>query len=131
MRNNPDSPLRSRRINPHNRSYSVSEGRIIKVGCWAHARRKFHERRRLDPVRMETALAWIGKLYAVEKNLRQRCEGEWKHITLDQRAARIATALGQLPYMVGSGGAQGVAQERGLRGDGLHAQQLGGPVRVP
>ena len=53
--------------------YLESQGRIIEVACWAHARRKFHESRRLDAARMETALAWIGKLYAVEKNLRERC----------------------------------------------------------
>jgi hypothetical protein len=55
----------------------------------AHARRKFHQSRRLDPPRMETALAWIGKLYAIEKDLRQRCQGEWKQITLEDRAERI------------------------------------------
>ena len=70
--------------------YLESQGRIVEVGCWAHARRKFHESRRLDPPRMETALAWIGKLYAVEKDLRERGQGEWKQLTRDQRAARIA-----------------------------------------
>lgn len=70
--------------------YLESQGRIIEVGCWAHARRKFHESRRLDPPRMETALAWIAKLYAVEKDLRQQCQGEWRELTLEQRAARIA-----------------------------------------
>jgi len=69
--------------------YLESQGRIIEVGCWAHARRKFHESRRLDPPRMETALAWIAKLYAVEKDLRQRCQGEWQQLTLEERAARI------------------------------------------
>ena len=38
---------------------------------------------------METALAWIGKLYAVEKDLRERCQGEWQSLPLEQRAARI------------------------------------------
>lgn len=70
--------------------YLESHGRIVEVGCWAHARRKFHESRRLDAARMETALAWIGKLYAVEKELRQRCQGEWQQLSLQQRAARIA-----------------------------------------
>ena len=70
--------------------YLQSEGRIIEVGCWAHARRKFHESRRLDSARMETALAWIGKLYAVEKDLRKRCRGEWETLSLEQRAERIA-----------------------------------------
>jgi len=70
--------------------YLESNGRIIEVACWAHARRKFHESRRLDSARMETALAWIGKLYAVEKDLRERCQGEWEQLTLEQRAERIA-----------------------------------------
>jgi len=70
--------------------YLDSDGRIIEVGCWAHARRKFHESRRLDATRMETALAWIGKLYAVEKDLRERCRGEWKDVALEERALRIA-----------------------------------------
>ena len=67
-----------------------SQGRIIEVACWAHARQKFQESRRLDPTRMETALAWIGKLYAVEKELRERCQSEWTSLTLDERAVRIA-----------------------------------------
>ena len=70
--------------------YLKSQGRIVEVGCWAHARRKFHECRRLDAARMETALAWIGKLYAVEKELRERCQGEGKELSLEDRATRIA-----------------------------------------
>jgi len=70
--------------------YLESQGRIIEVACWAHARRKFHECRRLDSPRMETALAWIGKLYAVEKDLRERCQVEWTNLTLQERAGRIA-----------------------------------------
>ena len=54
-------------FNGYDGIYLESDGRIIEVACWVHARRKFHESRRLDAARMETALAWIGKLYAVEK----------------------------------------------------------------
>ncbi len=82
--------LQADAFNGYDGIYTGSHGRIIEVGCWAHARRKFHESRRLDPVRMETALAWIGKLYAVEKDLRERCQGEWQPLTLEQRAQRIA-----------------------------------------
>ena len=39
---------------------------------------------------METALAFIGKLYAVEKDLRERGREEWQPLTLAERAARIA-----------------------------------------
>ena len=70
--------------------YLESQGRIIEVACWAHARRKYHESRRLDSARMETALAWISKLYAVEKDLRERCQDEWKALSLEERAQRIA-----------------------------------------
>jgi len=82
--------LQADAFNGYDGIYLESQGRIIEVGCWAHARRKFHESRRLDSVRMETALAWIGKLYAVEKNLRERCQGEWEKLSLEERAVRIA-----------------------------------------
>jgi transposase len=82
--------LQADAFNGYDGIYLESKGRIIEVGCWAHARRKFHESRRLDSARMETALAWIGKLYAVEKDLRERCQGEWETLTLEQRAVRIA-----------------------------------------
>jgi transposase len=81
--------LQADAFNGYDGIYLESNGRIIEVGCWAHARRKFHESRRLEPVRMETALAWIGKLYAVEKDLRERCRGPWEHLTLEARAERI------------------------------------------
>jgi transposase len=83
--------LQADAFNGYDGIYLESQGRIIEVACWAHARRKFHESRRLDPPRMETALAWIGKLYAVERDLRQRLQGEWKELALDQRAVRIAS----------------------------------------
>jgi transposase len=82
--------LQADAFNGYDGIYLESGGRIIEVACWAHARRKYHESRRLDPARMETALAWIGKLYAVEKDLRQRCRGEWQALTLQERAGRIA-----------------------------------------
>jgi hypothetical protein len=77
-------------FNGYDGIYLESDGRIIEVACWAHARRKFHESRRLDAARMETALAWIGKLYAIEKELRQRCQGQWQPLTLEERATQIA-----------------------------------------
>jgi len=82
--------LQADAFNGYDGIYLESNGRIIEVACWAHARRKFHECRRLDSLRMETALAWIGKLYAVERDLRGRCQDEWKNFSLDERARRIA-----------------------------------------
>jgi hypothetical protein len=45
-------------------------GRIIEVGCWAHARRHFWDARTSDPGRAHQALAWIRQLYAVEDKAR-------------------------------------------------------------
>ena len=82
--------LQADAFNGYDGIYLESQGRIVEVGCWAHARRKFHECRRLEPARMETALAWIGKLYAVEKDLRERCQGAWQDLSLEDRASQIA-----------------------------------------
>jgi transposase len=43
-----------------------STGKIIEVGCWAHARRHFYDARESDPARAHQALGWIRELYAVE-----------------------------------------------------------------
>jgi hypothetical protein len=70
--------------------YAGSQGGILEAGCWAHARRKFHESRRLDPSRTETALAWIGQLYAIEKELRERRQVQWQELSFEEQAARTA-----------------------------------------
>lgn len=42
-------------------------GKVIPVGCWAHARRYFHKARLSDPVAAHEALHWIKQLYRVER----------------------------------------------------------------
>jgi transposase len=42
--------------------------KIIEVGCWAHARRKFDEAKTSDAVRSHVALAMIQRLYKLEKD---------------------------------------------------------------
>lgn len=64
--------------------------RMIEVGCWAHARRRFHEARQLDPGIGQTALAYIGRLYQVERELRQRRATQWREVDLDELALRVA-----------------------------------------
>ena len=54
--------------------YSViNDPGIIRLGCWAHARRKFVEAKQVQPKgktgKADQALAWIQKLYAIEKQL--------------------------------------------------------------
>jgi transposase len=82
--------LQADAFNGYDGIYLESQGRIIEVACWAHARRKYHEHRRLDPPRMETALAWIGKLYAIEKDLRDRRQTQWRELPFEEQAAQVA-----------------------------------------
>src|SRR5205085_7416502 len=46
--------------------YTGSNGTIIEVGCWAHARNKFKDAESTDPERVLAAKAWVRKLYDVE-----------------------------------------------------------------
>jgi transposase len=46
--------------------YTGSNGTIIEVGCWAHARNKFKDAQSTDPERVLAAKAWVRKLYDVE-----------------------------------------------------------------
>ncbi len=46
--------------------YTGSQGDIVEVACWAHARKKFHDAQDTDPERALAAKAWIRKLYDVE-----------------------------------------------------------------
>lgn len=69
--------------------YLGSQGRIIEVACFAHARRKFFDAQNADRARAEIALAHIAQLYAVEKELRQYGDGDWKSLNRQERFARI------------------------------------------
>ena len=46
--------------------YTGSNGTILEVGCWAHARNKFKDAYSTDPERVVAAKAWVRKLYDVE-----------------------------------------------------------------
>jgi transposase len=43
-----------------------SDGRIVEVACWAHARRKFHDARPNAPREANQVLVWIQQLYDIE-----------------------------------------------------------------
>jgi hypothetical protein len=45
-------------------------GRIIEVGCWAHARRRFFDAKASDAGRALPALGFIQQLYAVEREVK-------------------------------------------------------------
>lgn len=58
---------------------------IVHIGCWAHVRRKFHEVVKAKPKGStkkgyaDDALAWIGRLYAIEQ------EADNKELSSDER----------------------------------------------
>ena len=43
------------------------DGQVEEAGCWAHTRRKFVEAESSDPSRALTMVAWIKRLYEVER----------------------------------------------------------------
>ncbi len=72
--------------------YTGSAGKIIEVGCWAHARRKFFEAKETASRAAHEALARIGQLYALERELTELCAGDWSQLATPERAGRIAAA---------------------------------------
>jgi transposase len=76
---------------------------ITRLGCWAHARRRFIEAQRLQPKgktgKPDQALSWIGRLYGIERALRaqQERDGDLKAEDVYQaRQAQALPILGQL-----------------------------------
>jgi transposase len=53
-----------------------SNGRIVPVGCWAHARRGFFDARTSQPREAHYALSLIGQLYEVEEEFRKSTADE-------------------------------------------------------
>jgi hypothetical protein len=62
-----------------------SQGTIVEIACWAHARRKFHEARGSDAARSTIALAMIGQLYHVERQAKKKAE-EWEEAEWARRS---------------------------------------------
>ena len=79
-------------------------GTIIEVGCWMHARRKFYEAKRSDPVRAHVVLAWIVRLYEIEEDAKKARQkhpewdgGSWHAYRLalrQERSRPILDAIG-------------------------------------
>lgn len=60
------------------------DGRVVEVGCWAHARRYFVEARETDAVEAEAVIALIQRLYAVEAAAKDLSEEERKRLRLER-----------------------------------------------
>jgi transposase len=67
---------------------------LVEVGCWAHARRHFHNALDNDKARMGGVLAMIAHLYAVEKAARnQGLRGEELRLVRERDARSVLTQL--------------------------------------
>ena len=67
---------------------------MVEVGCWAHARRHFHNALEKDQARMGGVLAMIAHLYEVEKGARQsRLRGEELRVVREREARPILDRL--------------------------------------
>lgn len=71
--------------------FTQPERGMVEVGCWAHARRHFHEALDTDPSRMRTVLLLIAQLYAVERTARER--------GFDGEPLRLLREHGSLPVL--------------------------------
>ncbi len=69
---------------------------VVRLGCWAHARRRFIEAQRLQPKgktgKPDQALSWINKLYGIERSVKRDAPSD---ITI-ARQARSVPVLDQL-----------------------------------
>ena len=70
--------------------YAGSSGKILEVGCWAHARRKFFDVREQSPRLAHEALARIGKLYELERELKKWSADDWQQLPREERWTKIA-----------------------------------------
>lgn len=72
------------------------KGGIERLGCWAHARRKFVDAQKVQPKgktgRADMALNLINKLYGIERDLKEANDSE----RLSARQQRSVPILGQL-----------------------------------
>ncbi len=66
-------------------------GEIQEVGCWAHARRYFFKSLSSDPERARRALAWIGELFHIEREITE--QGGSLHARLSARQSRSRPIL--------------------------------------
>ena len=69
---------------------------VVHLACWAHARRKFEKAMDNDAKRAGMALAYIQKLYGIEREAREQqlCPGQRKQLRLEQ-SLPIINELGE------------------------------------
>lgn len=74
--------------------FTDPERGLVEVACWAHTRRHFHQALDNDSARMGAVLAYIARLYAVEKSARKAgIAGEDLRLLRQQAAAPVLADL--------------------------------------
>jgi transposase len=74
--------------------FTNPERGLVEVGCWAHARRHFHNALEKDQARMGGVLAMIAHLYEVEKMARRNgLRGETLRLAREQSARPMLRQL--------------------------------------
>ena len=71
-----------------------SKGRIVPVGCWAHARRGFFDARASQPREAHYVLSLIGQLYDIEEQYRQ-CGADERLAARKERSTPVLDRLKQ------------------------------------
>ena len=66
-------------------------GALIEVACWMHGRRYFYNARESAPGLAQTAMAWIGQLYAIEKRARDLEPHQRKALRKDEAKPILRT----------------------------------------
>ncbi len=68
--------------------YKDPKREIIEVCCWAHARRRFYDAQTSDLCRTSVVLAYLGLLYEVEREARDRKLNAVERLALRQTKSR-------------------------------------------
>lgn len=86
--------------------FNVPAAEIFEVGCWSHARRKYHEAFEGGDVRAAVAISIIGKLFAIEREAdaaridpeaRRALRQEKSTVILDELGAWVVETLPRAP----------------------------------
>src|SRR5690606_25450279 len=92
---------------------AVAAHALTHAGCWAHARRKFEEARKVQTSpegRARIALDLIGRLYAIERAVRERKAPLEAAAHLELRRAQSAPIVTELHAWLHSMAAQVLPQ---------------------
>ena len=95
---------------------------LVEVGCWAHARRHFHNALEKDQARMGGVLAMIAHLYEVEKAAGKRTARRRPASGAGTRCAADADQLHEYLLTI----RDRCCRKRGGPGDRLHPEELDG-----